>query len=72
MKIIFERDKCISCGSCAVICPKHWKLSEDGKGQLLGSKLDSKTGNYEKEIKKIECNQEATDSCPVECIHIER
>jgi len=70
MKIIFEHDKCIGCGACAAVCPKNWELAEDGKSQLLGSKPNSKTGNYEKEIEKIECNQEAADGGPVQCIHI--
>ena len=70
MKIIFEHDKCIDCGTCSAICPKHWKMGEDGKARLLDSKLNSETGNYEKEIKDADCNQEAADSCPVRCIHI--
>lgn len=71
MKVVFERQKCIGCGSCEAICPKHWKLAKDGKSQLLGSSQDKKTGNYEKEIGKSECNQEAADNCPVQCIHVE-
>lgn len=72
MKVIFEREKCIGCGTCAAVCPKYWELAEDGKSQLLGSKPDQKSGNYELEIKKIECIQEAADSCPVQCIRIEK
>jgi len=70
MKIVFERDKCIGCGSCGAVCPRNWELNEDGKSKLLDSKLNPETKNHEKEIEKIECNQEAADSCPVQCIHI--
>ena len=70
MKIVFERDKCIGCGSCGAVCPQNWELTEDGKSKLLDSELNSETKNYEKEIEKVECNQEAADSCPVQCIHV--
>ena len=70
MKIIHEREKCIGCGSCAAVCPKYWEAADDGKANLLGSKIDSKSGNYKLEIKEIECNQEAVDVCPAQCIHI--
>lgn len=70
MKIIFEQEKCIGCGSCAAICPKFWKIDENGKSNLINSKLNPKTNNFELEIDKINCNQEAADSCPVQCISI--
>lgn len=70
MKIILERQKCIGCGSCQALCPKYWKLADDGKTDLLGSKPNPENGNYELEIKEADCNQEAADSCPVQCIHI--
>lgn len=61
-KIIFEREKCIGCGSCQAVCPKYWKLGEDSKVDFLGSE----------ELEEAECNQEAADSCPVQCIKVER
>lgn len=70
MKIIHERKKCIGCGSCVVLCPKFWEMEEDGTSHLKGSKKDQKTGNEELEVKEIECNQEAVDSCPVQIINI--
>ena len=70
MKIIHEREKCIGCGSCVAVCPKYWEMVDDGKSNLLGAKVDFKNGNQELEIKEIECNQDAADSCPVQCIHI--
>lgn len=69
MKIIQEHAKCIGCGSCAALCPKYWEMSDDGKSVPIGSKKDSK-GNYGLEIKRIECNQDAADACPVQCIKI--
>ena len=70
MKIIHERDKCIGCGSCVMICPKYWKMEESGKAHLIGSKLDKKTQVETLEVQKTECNREAIDVCPVQCIRI--
>jgi ferredoxin len=69
MKIVQEHAKCIGCGSCAALCSKYWEISDDGKSAPIGSKKDPK-GNYELEIKQIECNQDAADACPVQCIKI--
>lgn len=70
MKIILERKKCIGCGSCAAVCPKFWEMAEDGLAKLKGGKTNSKTGNDELEVKAVDCNQEAADSCPVQIIKI--
>lgn len=69
-KIIQERYKCIGCGTCAALCSSYWEMDEDGKSKLLGSEAGSKPDTYEREVKNIGCNQEAADSCPVNCIHI--
>ena len=70
MKIILERKKCIGCGSCVAVCPKFWEMAEDGLTDLKGGKTNSKTGNDELEVKAVDCNQEAADSCPVQIIKI--
>jgi len=72
MKIILEREKCIGCGSCEAMCPKYWKMADDGRVDLLGSKAKPKTDIFELESEKIECNQEAADVCPVQCIRIDK
>jgi len=61
-KIVYEREKCIGCGSCENVCPKYWKVSQDGKAEFLGSQ----------EMEEIGCNKEAVDVCPVQCIKIEK
>lgn len=72
MKIIHEREKCIGCGTCVAICPKHWEMGDDGKSDLIGCSVNPENKNQEKEVSDVECNQEAADSCPVQCIHIEK
>ncbi len=71
MKITHNREICIGCGSCAAVCPKHWKMEDDGKSTLINAK-DLVREKYELEVTKAECNQEAADICPVQCIGIEK
>ncbi len=58
VKIKLDREKCIGCGACASICPKGFEMFE-GKAKLKVS-----------EIKKITCEGDAADSCPVSAITI--
>lgn len=58
-KIKHEREKCIGCGTCAAICPDNWEMANDNKAR------PKKT-----ELEEIGCNQEAANSCPVQCIKI--
>ncbi|KKS19746.1 MAG: Ferredoxin [Candidatus Roizmanbacteria bacterium GW2011_GWC2_41_7] len=69
-KIVLEIQKCIGCGSCEAVCSKFWKLGDDGKAQLLGSQPAG--DNFELEVKNIECNSEAVEACPVQCIKVEK
>ena len=69
-KVIHERELCIGCGSCVALCPKYWEMSEDGKSKLLNAKEDKTTGHFKLETSDLGCNQEAADSCPVDCIKI--
>lgn len=68
MKIIQEHQKCIGCGSCVALCPKYWQIGDDGKAKLIGAKLNE--SNFELEVEKTDCNQEAAETCPVQCIHV--
>lgn len=56
-KIKIDKDKCIGCGSCEAVCPKAFTL-KDGKAIVKA------------QPKKITCEKEAADSCPVEAIEI--
>lgn len=72
-KIKLEREKCIGCGSCAVLCPKYFELVEDGRSHIKGSVSNPPAGGVEElEVDKLECAESATEACPVQCIHIEK
>jgi ferredoxin len=58
VKIKVNRDACIGCGACVSICPSEFEMFE-GKAKEKKS-----------EIKKITCEKEAAESCPVNAISI--
>lgn len=70
VKIIYEKDKCIGCGMCASVCPDHWAMGDDGHAQLKAGS-EAEDNKFVKEVETAGCNQQAADSCPVQCIHVE-
>ena len=70
MKIIFEQQKCIGCGSCQALCPKYFEMSENGKAELKGSTKNPQTQNEELDTEEDKTLEEAAESCPMQCIHI--
>jgi ferredoxin len=57
-KINFKKDDCVGCGACVAVCSENWDL-EDGKAHPK-----------ESQVEDIGCNQEAADTCPLQCIEI--
>jgi len=68
MKIVVERSKCISCGSCAAVCPRYFEMTDDGKAHLMDSKNIGE--NEELEVVEPGCACDAVDVCPVQIIKI--
>ncbi|RLG13992.1 MAG: ferredoxin [Candidatus Nanohalarchaeota archaeon] len=58
-KIEHDLNVCIGCGACVSVCPDNWEMDDNGKARIKN-----------KEVDDISCNQEAKDSCPVDCIKI--
>lgn len=58
-KIEQEIEKCIGCGSCVSLCSSNWEIKDDNKAYPKNVELD-----------EIGCNEEAANSCPVQCIKI--
>jgi ferredoxin len=57
-KVVVDQNTCIGCGACASVCPATFEMV-DGKAHV--KKAD---------VKKITCEKEAADSCPVSAITI--
>ena len=57
-KVVVDQDTCIGCGACVSVCPVTFEMV-DGKAHV--KKAD---------VKKITCEKEAADSCPVSAISI--
>lgn len=57
MKIIIDKKLCIGCGTCVAIAPESFKLTDEGKAEVI-----EPIGDGDAKIK------EAIDSCPVSAI----
>ncbi len=55
-----DKNKCIGCGSCEAICPKSFSL-KNGKAIAVNASVE-----------KIECEEEAKESCPVGAISVDK
>jgi ferredoxin len=58
VNIKVDSEKCIGCGACAATCPRSFEMFE------------GKAREKVKEVKKITCEQDAADNCPVNAITI--
>ena len=62
MKAFVDKDACIGCGLCEGICPKIFKMDDDGKANASEGEI--------MEI-LIESAKDAMDGCPVDAITVE-
>jgi ferredoxin len=70
-QIQHDRPNCIGCAACAAVAPDFWTMNEDGKSDIVGSKmLEDETEELDIDEKNFNENKEAADSCPVNVIHI--
>lgn len=61
MKAIVDKEQCIGCGMCVMICPEVFCMNADERAEVCG---DVTAENQAKTL-------EAVDSCPVAAISIE-
>lgn len=56
-KLVVDQEICIGCGTCAALCPKVFKINNDGKAEVIDQNADTP-----------ENIQNALASCPVSAI----
>ncbi len=61
MKAKIDRDGCIACGLCTEICPKVFRMADDGLAEVY---VDTVPGDLEEKA------VEAQESCPVSVIKV--
>lgn len=59
MKIIVDRDVCISAADCVAIAPRTFDLDDEGKAIMKSGSIDS-----------LPVVLEAAKACPVACIYL--
>lgn len=67
-KLIIERERCTSCGSCEDLCPELFELDKDGISHIIGS--ERVENNDELELDEEKCSLDAAENCPVMIIHV--
>ncbi|MGD1992800.1 MAG: ferredoxin [Anaerolineae bacterium] len=73
MKVMIEREECISCGACYADCPEVFEENEDDFfSQIVADyRADDQLGVGEVPDDLEDCVQAGIDGCPVEIISIE-
>ncbi|NOZ47534.1 MAG: ferredoxin [Chlorobi bacterium] len=73
VRIAFQRNKCIGCGSCNEVAPSRWVMNEkDGKSILLESKPSKSFFHLTVGDEEFNENIEAAELCPVNIIRVEK
>lgn len=70
-KIEHDRNNCIGCSSCAAMDCASWRMSADGKADLLKTDSENDKGWGVKVFEEgFDLSLEVAQSCPVNVIHI--
>ena len=70
--IIHDKPICIGCAACAVIHPDRWIMEDSGLSHVVDSHKDGDKEVFIASDKEFEQNKDAADTCPVNCIHLEK
>jgi ferredoxin len=71
MKVFIDRENCIGCGACQILCPKVFKLHYDGKSSIIEKYRREKLGEGAVGKALESCVETAKISCPTEVISTE-
>jgi ferredoxin len=62
MKTFVDKDTCIGCGLCESICPRVFRMNDEGLAEAIVTEPDDS---------EAENVREAQSQCPVEAIKVE-
>ena len=73
VKIIINRDECISCGACWSSCSDvNEQNAEDTKSQIVAKfQIDGNIAEGKVEDNLAECARQGAEVCPVQIISVE-
>jgi ferredoxin len=57
MAINVDQNICIGCGTCASLCPDTFRMTADGKAEVIAQD-------------GLDCAKNAAESCPVQAITV--
>jgi ferredoxin len=71
IKVILDRDDCVSCGSCWLDCPEFLEeIPDDNLSQIVEKYRTEGKGEGEAPGDMIDCITQACEDCPVSVIHV--
>lgn len=62
MKVVVDKDACISCGLCVDVCPEVYQFDDDDKAEAV---VDTVPAEFE------EAAKDGADQCPVDAIEVQ-
>jgi len=71
VKVVIDRDGCISCGACWGSCPEFFEENpDDNFSQVVEKYRSGGLGEGKALDDLIDCVIKASEDCPVEVIHV--
>ena len=71
-RIKIDRNECIADGVCSQLDPDHYEEDDEGYALVIGGKTENEVSVGEFDDDGFEDAQDAADSCPAECITVEK
>ncbi|NCS97613.1 MAG: ferredoxin [Candidatus Pacebacteria bacterium] len=69
--VTHDRDNCIGCGMCSLLCPKYWTMNpDDGKADLAEAKKVKHLHQRKVGYEDVAENKAAQEACPVNVIKV--